>query len=551
MIRVMNAGANEEGCRKGLEFVGDFFRKAGMDKQQALRAVPVVDEAVESLYEHRKSDEDRIHIRAAKYFGTVVIELSMRGEPYDLTEHMPSALPDSEDYDSPETQSVIRGILLRSLAEDLKYRHRNGVNHIRITLKKTKKAFLFLTLGALALAVAAGLLLSEFGPESFNTGLNTYLLSPVKTMYLNALKTMVAPVVFFSIISCVVQFSDLSALGRIGGKTVGLYMLTTVVAVLAGFGVYYLFLPGNAGVPAAGAADASSITSQTMNVSLKDTVVNIVPSNFLKPFLDADMLQLIFLAVVSGIAASLIGKYSQTLKDFFQACNDLFLKITTLIIRMMPVAVFCSITSMIITTGFDSILSVLGIVGTFLAGLLGMMCIYCLLILAVGRMNPVPFVRKYAPVMLQVFSMASSNAAIPLNMDACEKKLGISGKVYSLSIPLGATVNMDGTCVYLAVFSLALAALYGVPVPGGTLLSLAIFIVILSIGAPGVAGSGLICLSVLLTQLNVPVEAVGLVMGIDAFIGMFRCMSNCLGDVAVSVVVAKSEKEIDMDTYSR
>ena len=328
-------------------------------------------------------------------------------------------------------------------------------------------------------------------------------------------------------------------------------MLTTVVAVLAGFGVYYLFLPGNAGVPAAGAADASSITSQTMNVSLKDTVVNIVPSNFLKPFLDADMLQLIFLAVVSGIAASLIGKYSQTLKDFFQACNDLFLKITTLIIRMMPVAVFCSITSMIITTGFDSILSVLGIVGTFLAGLLGMMCIYCLLILAVGRMNPVPFVRKYAPVMLQVFSMASSNAAIPLNMDACEKKLGISGKVYSLSIPLGATVNMDGTCVYLAVFSLALAALYGVPVPGGTLLSLAISIVILSIGAPGVAGSGLICLSVLLTQLNVPVEAVGLVMGIDAFIGMFRCMSNCLGDVAVSVVVAKSEKEIDMDTYSR
>ena len=135
-------------------------------------------------------------------------------------------------------------------------------------------------------------------------------------------------------------------------------------------------------------------------------------------------------------------------------------------------------------------------------------------------------------------------------MDACEKKLGISRNVYSLSIPLGATLNMDGTCVYLAVFALALAKVFGVSIPGGALISVAISIVVLSIGAPGVAGSGLICLSVLLTQLNVPIEALGLVMGIDAFVGMFRCMSNCLGDVAVSAIVAKSEKEINLDVYN-
>ena len=297
------------------------------------------------------------------------------------------------------------------------------------------------------------------------------------------------------------------------------------------------------------AADVTAVASQTMNVSLKDTIVGIVPSNFLDPFLKSNMMQLIFLAVVCGIATGLIGKYSRILKELFQACNDLFLKITTLFIRLMPVAVFCSIASMMLTLGYDSILSVLSMVGTFLFGLLVMMCIYCLMIMIGGRMSPVPFIKKYAPAMLQVFSMASSNASIPINMRVCEKKLGISPKVYSLSIPLGATLNMDGTCVHLAVFALALARVFGVPVTGGGIVSLVISIIVLSMGAPGVQGSGLICLSVLLTQLNVPVEALGLVMGIDAFMGMFRTMSNCLGDVAVSTIVAKTEGEIDMKVY--
>jgi Na+/H+-dicarboxylate symporter len=187
--------------------------------------------------------------------------------------------------------------------------------------------------------------------------------------------------------------------------------------------------------------------------------------------------------------------------------------------------------------------------GTFLFALACMMAIYCLMMLALARLNPLPFLRKYAPVMVQVFSMASSNASIRVNMEACEKKLGISRRVFSLSIPLGATLNMDGACIHLAVFALALAKIYGVPISGATLLSIIVSIVVLSMGAPGIPGSGLICLSVLLTQMNVPVEAIGLIMGIDPLIGMFRCMSNCLGDVAVTSIVAKSEGQMDMEVY--
>ena len=212
--------------------------------------------------------------------------------------------------------------------------------------------------------------------------------------------------------------------------------------------------------------------------------------------------------------------------------------------KVTPIAVFCSILSLVLKTGASSLVSLLGIVGTFLFALACMALIY-LLILLFAKINPLTFFRKYGPVMLEVFSIASSNAAIPMNMDACRDRLGVSQKIYSLSIPLGATLNMDGTCVLLGVQTLALAQICGVNVPAGMLISLAATIIILSLGAPGVPGAVVIMTSCLLTQLNVPLESVTLVMGIGPVLGMFICMSNCLGDAVVTTVVAKKEKQLD------
>lgn len=539
---------DNSGFTQAMEFIQGFLVDSRIEKKALVKAMLVVEEALGSLLEHKSGDGFRISARSL--FGSITLELSVPGEPFSLMESIKSAeLPKDEEMDA-DTQNVLRNIILRSMTDDLKYRHRDGVNYVRVTLVKSKHAFLWQTLGAMLAAVIVGLILPVVAPASFNAALSANLLSPIKTMYLNALKMVVAPVVFFSIVSCIAQFSDLSALGRIGGKTLVLYLCTTFIAVGVGIGSFYLFQPGDGNL-AGMTVDASAITSKTVSLSIKDTIVGIVPTNFLSPFLESNMLQLIFLAVVCGVAAGLIGKYSEMLTDFFQACNDLFLKITTLFIRVMPLAVFCSISSMILTMGTPSIYTLIGMFATFMFGLACMMAVYCLMMLALARLNPVPFLRKYAPVMLQVFSMASSNASIPLNMEACEKKLGISKRVFSLSIPLGATFNMDGTCIYLAVFALALAKVYGVSVGSGMLLSVVMSIIVLSMGAPGIPGSGLICLSVLLTQMNVPVEAVGLVMGIDSLIGMFRCMSNCLGDVAVTSVVARSEGQMVMEVYNQ
>lgn len=539
-----------------VRFVSERLERCEMKKKDRIMTELTVEEAVGSLIAHSGASEhtdpdasEKLCIELKGSRRSLTVELSLKGEEYSLADEITSASISVGDDTGAETQAAIRNIILSSVAGGLKYRHRKGVNYIRMFPVRPKRAFLCWTLGALMLGAVLGLLCTSFAPETVNTALNTYFLVPVKTMYMNALKMIVAPVVFFSIISCIVGFSDLSSLGRIGGKIMGLYLLTTVIAVGVGIGAFYLLKPGRASLAAGLMQDASSITTQTIDVSVKDMIVNIIPQNIIDPFQQSNMLQLIFLAVLLGVGAGLIGKYSQMLRDLFQALNDLFLKVTGLIIKLMPIAVFCSVMSLILSTGIGSVLSLLEMLGTFVFGLLIMAVVYSTMILLIGRLNPLPFVRKYAPYMLQVFSMSSSNAAIPLNMEACGKRLGIHENVYSLSVPLGATVNMDGTCIYLAVFALTLAHAYGVQISGASMISLIMTIIVLSIGAPGIPGAGLICLSVLLAQINVPLEAVGLVMGIDALCAMFRAMSNSYGDIAASLIVAKSEKKLDLNVY--
>lgn len=262
------------------------------------------------------------------------------------------------------------------------------------------------------------------------------------------------------------------------------------------------------------------------------------------------MLQIIFIAILCGVAVGMIGDYSRPLKDFFEGCNTLFLKVTIIIVGFIPVAVFCSICSPVMLTGGDTLVSLLYFMAAVLVGMAAMMAVYCLLILVVGHLNPLTFLRKYAPGILTSFSLGSSNAAMPYNMQLCRSALGISPKVYSFSIPLGATVNMDGSCVYLVVGSLFLAQLYGVSLSGADLAALFFSVFVLSVGAPGIPGAGLVCLSVLLVQIGVPVEAAGLMMGIDSIVGMFRTASNTTGDVAISLVVARLENLVDLEVYN-
>lgn len=536
--------ASEAGVSRGLDMIDERLRKLGLKKKEIVKSMLLAEEIMNLLLSHGTGN-GAMQLSIRRFLDEVTIEIWAPGQAFDFNGELSLGVSLDQCEIGPDAQNAIRAMILRSAAEDLKYRHRGEINGVRMTVLKSRHAMLYKTLGAMALAIVLGLLLKFFAPPAFCDGLSSNLLSPIKTMFMNALKAVVAPVVFFSIVSCIGQFSNLKEMGRVGSRVIIIYMLTTLMATGVGVGLFYLFKPGN---PAAAATGEAVALAQNIDVSIKDTIVNIVPGNFLKPFLEANMLQLIFLAVLCGAAVGMIGKYSQMLSDLFTACNELFLKITTLLVKWIPLVSFCSICAMLLQTGMDALASILSMLGVFVLGLMIMMGLYCLMMVVFSRLNPKPFLKKYLPTMMQVFSMASSNAALPLNMGAC-KKLGVSPQVYSLALPLGATINMDGTCVYLSVFALALARVYGIEIPAGALLSVVISIIVLSIGAPGVPGSGLICLSVLLTQLGVPVGAVGLVMGIDPLVGMMRTMNNCLGDVAACCMVAKREKLMDMEKY--
>ncbi len=519
----------------------------GLSKKEITRARLVSEETMLSIIQHSDGREKGLSVTLHRWMGEIFVDISSPGNAYEFDSSLNVGVSlESEDVGE-DAERVIRQMILSSFAKDLKYRNQSGSNSVRITLLRSNKKQLYYTIAALLLAVVLGLLCKTVLPSSLTLFMAENIFTPVKTMFMNALKMVVAPVVFFSIISAVGQFSSLSEVGKIGGKVIGLYLFTTLIASALGIVIGFFLTPAGSSVST---ALASSVGESSLEISVVDMIVNIVPSNFLKPFLEADMLQLIFLAVFSGSAIGALGSKGKLIGDLFSGLNDLFLKITTIIIKVMPVAVFCSIMSLVLTTGIETLIPVVGMCLWFVFGMLAVMVVYILMLALFARLNPVPFMKKYGPVMAQVASTASSNAALPLNMSTCEKKLGISQRVYSLSLPLGATMNMDGTCIYLGVFALGLAKIYGVEVPPAALYSVAFSIIMLSIGAPGVSGAGLVCLSVLLTQLGVPVEAVGLVMGIDPLIGMLRTMSNCLGDVVVSAIVAKQEKMIDLSLYN-
>ena len=540
--------ADQRGIEAALALVRSYFEKKGITGKESKDVLLAAEESMTDLVVHSKGGTD-LSVTLRFLPGTVTVEFSAQGEEYDFAGRL---LPDISDiWAMPESDAreAFNQLILRNYRKLLKYKHRHGCNTIRMSVVRQYRT-VYLTIGAMIAAVIIGALLSVIGKADQVSALNSMVLSPVTTMYLNALKMIAAPVVFFSIAGCLSRSGDPRGVGRIGGKVLCFYMLTTIIAVTVGIGIFMLLRPGDPAVLLSQTENLSALTAQTVDISIKDVIVGIIPADIITPFAESDMMQLIFMAVLCGIVVGQIGDYSRRVQEIFEAMGELFLKIAAVVMKVTPVAVFCFILSLIIKTGASVLLSVLGMFATFLCGLVCMMLMYGI-ILALFGVNPMGFFKKYAPTMLQVFSIASSNASITVNIDACDKKLGISPRIYSLSIPLGATINMDGMCIILAVQTLTIARIYGVEVSGGMLLGLAVSIIVMSIGAPGVPGSGLIIMSMLLTQIGVPVEGAALVMGIAPLGGMFISMCNCLGDVVITTVVAKSENMIDMEVYQK
>ena len=385
---------------------------------------------------------------------------------------------------------------------------------------------------ALVLAIVVGLLMGDYYDFA-----NAYI-KPFGTIFLNLIKFIVVPIVLFSIMCGIISMKDVRKVGSIGLKTVAYYMCTTAVAIVIGLAGGNLF---KGMFPAIATTDLAYEAAES--TSLMETVVNIFPSNFISPMVNANMLQIIVMALLIGFAIVSVGEENVTVVNAFNDLNEIFMKCMEMILKLSPVGVFCLLCPVIAENGPAIIGSLAMVLLTaYICYFVHALVVYSLTVGTLGGLSPVKFFKGMMPAILFAFSSASSVGTLPLNME-CTQKLGASREVSSFVLPLGATINMDGTAIYQGVCAIFIAACYGIELTLPQMLTIVLTATLASIGTAGVPGAGMVMLAMVLTSVGLPVDGIALVAGVDRIFDMGRTTVNITGDACCSIIVSNMEKK--------
>ncbi|MDR6983878.1 Na+/H+-dicarboxylate symporter [Rheinheimera pacifica] len=365
-------------------------------------------------------------------------------------------------------------------------------------------------------------------------------------IFIASLKMLVVPLVFVSLVCGTCSLSDTSSLGRLGGKTIGLYMVTTAIAITLAIFAALLINPGK-GVEMH--SDASFDVSEAPPLS--QVFINIFPSNPIESMASGNMLQIIVFAVLFGLAMALSGKAGERLAAVFNDLSEVIMKLVTLLMNLAPYGVFFLMAKLFTTLGFETIASLIKYFGVVMTVLIlhGLVTYGVILKLLTG-LNPFIFFRKMRDAALFGFSTSSSNATMPVTMEAVTKKLGVKNSIASFTVPLGATINMDGTAIMQGVATVFIAQVFVVDLTLTDYLMVIVTATLASIGTAGVPGVGLIMLAMVLQQVGLPVEGIALIIGVDRLLDMTRTAVNITGDAMVSCIVGKSENEFDVNVFN-
>lgn len=373
----------------------------------------------------------------------------------------------------------------------------------------------------------------------------TQWLKPFGDIFIRLIRMLVVPLVFFSLAAGAASLGDITKLGRIGGKILGLYIGTTVIASTLGL------IVGNMLQPGAGLAKAALKAPEVAKPpTVGDMLINIFPLNPVDAMARADMLQIIVFALFFGVAISMVGERASGLKSIIEQGNEAMLKLVGIVMAYAPIGVAALMAWVAGAIGF-SILVPLAVylVGVIVAVFLHGGILYSLIVAGVGGVSPVRFYKNAVDFMLVAFTTCSSAAALPLNMQAAEKKMGVPRSLYGFTLPLGATVNMDGTAIYMGVATVLIAQFYGISLTFSQQLTVILTATLASIGAAGVPGAGLVMMSMVLTAVGLPLEGIAIIAGVDRIADMFRTTLNVTGDAACTVGVARTEGMLDKEVF--
>ena len=392
----------------------------------------------------------------------------------------------------------------------------------------------WIIIGMLA-GIAVGLIFLKIG-GTFTTD----YLKPFGTIYINLLKFMVVPVVLFSIMSGVISLNDLKKVGSVGIKTCIYYICTTALAVVIGLVVVNCF---KGFFPVLDSSVTSGLKYEATEApKIMDVIVNIFPDNLLKPMVDTNMLPVIVIAIFFGAGVLAAGEKGKMIANIVDSMNEVVMKVLMMIIKLTPIGVFCLMADVVAVNGAKVVGSLALVVGVAYTGyILHLVIVYSLSAKFLAGMSPIKFFKGMAAAMLTAFTTTSSNATLPVNIECCND-MGAEPEISSFVLPLGATINMDGTAIYQAVATVFIACCYGVDLTIGQMAMVVVTATLASIGTAGVSGAGMIMLSMVLLQVGLPVEGIAIIAGVDKLFDMGRTTLNITGDATCAMWLSKVER---------
>ena len=411
----------------------------------------------------------------------------------------------------------------------------------------TKLSFTQKILAAMLFGAILGIILNNI--IVYNSLINQYLsngvFEVVGKLFVNSLKMLVVPLVFCSITVGITSLGNLSLMGRVGLKAIIIYLLTTAFAITLALIFAIIIEPGQGYE-----IDSSIQFSAKEAPSLSSVLTSIVPSNPILAMADGEMLQIILFAIILGIAITITGSKAESFKKGIISLNEIMMSMVTIIMKFAPLGVFCLIAKTFATQGIDMIIPLASYFFTVtIVLILHVLLTYSAFLKLIGKVSPFLFLKKMRTAIVFAFSTASSNATIPVTLNTVEKRLGVDKSVASFTVPLGATINMDGTAIMQGVATVFIASVYMVDLTIGDYLTVVLTATLASIGTAGVPGVGLIMLTMVLTQVGLPVEGVALIIGIDRLLDMMRTAVNITGDSMVSLITSKSEKSFNKSIF--
>ncbi len=508
-----------------------------IERKDILRAQLLVEEIFLRMVNNADVEQASIQI-VKNFFGNVQIKMSATGAPYD-------PLIEVFDFDE-DDEEYYRTLILKANRQKMSWLHEKNQNVVTINVQSETNFQMKLTLGGMFGGLLCGVFMKEFlSPETIKL-FNDSLITPLNTMFLDALNLVIAPVIFFSVLCGVTGMGAGAGIGRAGSKLIGLYGSTSVIAAIVGLFVAEKFFSGD--VPQVGTIAVAQNT-EAYEFSMTKFIVDIIPSNLVNPIADRNLLQVIFIAVFFGLALNALGNKVKLLQDFANVCNEFFTKLVGMIVFFVPLIAFFAMMSLASDTDFTMILTMGKLVVGLLICCFAMLVVYAILIRFVGKISPLPFLKKIPSLWPIPFATSSSAVTMPFTMNFCTKKLGVAEKISSFSIPIGTTVNMNGGCFYLPIVVIMFLKMYDVEVDLNAIIIILTMTLSLSVAGPAVPNASVIGILTITSTFGVPNDIAGLLFCIATVCERIVTCFNVTGDVAAAVTLARLENSTDEKIY--